>query len=342
MSDLERDRRWCRAMLPRVSRTFALNIRMLAGSFRDAVECAYLWCRVADTLEDGWPGTPDEIEERFALLRDAADGDDRAAGHLAAGAARLPHGGADVELVRGLPVAWRVLRSLDPADRAPLVEALHVMAAGMSRYASRAAARGTAIAYVDDEPELDDYCWVVAGCVGVMLTKLHARRSPAPDAAAEARRLELAPVVGRSLQLTNILLDWPHDVRRGRCYVPASWLRERSLGPADLVGRPRPEIAGIEGRLERLARGALARVPDYLGLIARGEARYRLFVLLPALWALRSIERAHRAPEFPWGEVRPKLTRAELLGAGATALLGGSLEELRRAAPALDPEPSPA
>ena len=329
-------------MLPRVSRTFALNIRLLAGSFRDAVECAYLWCRVADTLEDGWPGTPAEIAERFALLRDAADGDDRAAASLAADASRLPAGRADVELVVGLPTVWRVLQALEPADRAAIVEALHVMTEGMSRYAARAAARGTAVAYVDDEPELLDYCWVVAGCVGVMLTKLHARRSPAPDAAAEARRLELAPVVGRSLQLTNILLDWPHDVRRGRCYVPGSWLAERGLRPADLVGAPRPELAELEGRLERLARGALARVPDYLARIARREARYRLFVLLPALWALRSIERAQREPAFPWGEVRPKLTRAELWGAGATALLGGSLEELRRAAPGLEPEPSPA
>lgn len=341
MSDLDQDRRWCRVMLPRVSRTFALNIRLLAGSFRDAVECAYLWCRIADTLEDGWPGTPREIEERFARLGDSADGDDRAAERLAGDAARLPGGRADVELVAGLPVVWRVLRSLDREDRAAIVEALHVMAGGMSRYAARAAARGTAAAYVDDEAELLDYCWVVAGCVGVMLTKLHARRSPAPDAAAEARRLELAPVVGRSLQLTNILLDWPHDVRRGRCYVPGSWLAERGLAPADLVGAPRPELAELEVRLERLARGALARVPDYLALVARREARYRLFVLLPALWALRSIERARRDPTFPWGEVRPKLTRAELWGAGATAVLGGSLEELRRATTGLEPEPTP-
>src|SRR5678815_5208157 len=118
MSDLDRDRRWCRVMLPRVSRTFALNIRLLAGSFRDAVECAYLWCRVADTLEDGWPGTAAETEERFARLRLAAD------------AARLPQDRADVELVRGLPSAWRVLRSLDVADRQAIVEALHVMGAG--------------------------------------------------------------------------------------------------------------------------------------------------------------------------------------------------------------------
>src|SRR6185503_9835839 len=42
---IEADRAFCRAMLPRVSRTFAINIRVLAGSMRDAVTVAYLMCR---------------------------------------------------------------------------------------------------------------------------------------------------------------------------------------------------------------------------------------------------------------------------------------------------------
>ena len=48
---------WARTVLPRVSRTFAINIRVLRGSLGDAVRTAYLMCRVADTLEDVWPGT---------------------------------------------------------------------------------------------------------------------------------------------------------------------------------------------------------------------------------------------------------------------------------------------
>ena len=48
MTDLE----WCRSMLPRVSRTFAMGIQMLPQPFEPWVTVGYLLCRVVDTVED--------------------------------------------------------------------------------------------------------------------------------------------------------------------------------------------------------------------------------------------------------------------------------------------------
>src|SRR6202158_492517 len=39
-------------ILPHVSRTFALTTPQLPSSLRTAVTCAYLLCRIADTIED--------------------------------------------------------------------------------------------------------------------------------------------------------------------------------------------------------------------------------------------------------------------------------------------------
>jgi farnesyl-diphosphate farnesyltransferase len=39
-------------ILPHVSRTFALTIPQLPLGLRTAVTCAYLLCRIADTIED--------------------------------------------------------------------------------------------------------------------------------------------------------------------------------------------------------------------------------------------------------------------------------------------------
>jgi farnesyl-diphosphate farnesyltransferase len=143
-------------------------------------------------------------------------------------------------------------------------------------------------------------------------------------------------VVGQALQLTNILLDWPVDVRRGRCYVPAEWLAAHGLGAADLVDASRPGVSALARRLEDLARAALARVPDYLDTIPARHVRYRLFCLWPALWALGSLRQARRDPEFPWGARRPKLPRAELWGAAWSSLFavrdGRALRRLYAAA----------
>jgi farnesyl-diphosphate farnesyltransferase len=328
------DRRYCRAILPRVSRTFAVNIRVLSGTLGESVRTGYLLCRAADTLEDAWPG--DDVAGRFARFLAALDGDADAAVPLAEEArASLPHDAAarehaELDLVAHLSLVLRVHASLPAEHRAALADGVRTLATGMARYATRAAGRGADLPYLDTEAELDDYCWVVAGCVGVMLTRLYTIAYGADDAARQARRLELAPLVGRALQLTNILLDWPSDVRRGRCYVPAAWLAEHRLEPRDLVERERPEVRALAARLETKALAALARVPDYLDLIPAHHLRYRLFCLWPAVWAVRSLRHARSDREFPWGPRRPKLPRQEIVGTTVRSILtAGLVPDLR-------------
>ncbi|MFN8589718.1 MAG: squalene/phytoene synthase family protein [Candidatus Eisenbacteria bacterium] len=317
-------RAYCRRVLPRVSRTFALNIGWLDPGLRESVRLAYLLCRAADALEDSWPDTPAGIRERFTRFRAALDGDDAVAAALAAEAEHRAGGEEDLGLLTRLPLLLALLRTLPGGDRTLIGTAVHTMAEGMSRYAVRDAERGDGAPYLDDEAELHDYCWVVAGCVGVMLTgMLEARRPGDPDARRELRRT-LAPRVGEALQLTNILLDWPTDARRGRCYVPAAWLAETGLRPHELVGGERPEARALAERLGALAHDALDRVADYLDAIPRRHLRYRLFCLLPAVWARRSLVRALATPGFPTRAERPKLSRTELWTSAATALVAVS------------------
>jgi farnesyl-diphosphate farnesyltransferase len=44
--------KFCVETLPAVSRTFAINIRILKGELYRAVLVAYLFCRIVDTVED--------------------------------------------------------------------------------------------------------------------------------------------------------------------------------------------------------------------------------------------------------------------------------------------------
>ncbi|HXS83249.1 MAG TPA: squalene/phytoene synthase family protein [Methylomirabilota bacterium] len=317
MPALATERAWCREALLRVSRTFALNIRCLSGRMLESVRLAYLLCRAADALEDSWPGPPGEMASRFDALVGALEGDEAAAARLSRGATSL-NGRSDVTLLVRLPALLHVLAALDPHDADDIRRCVRTMALGMKRFATRAAERGPAVPYLDDDAELHEYCYVVAGCVGEMLTRLleHGLEDDRSDVA--ARRLALAPVVGEALQLTNILLDWPVDIRAGRCHVPASWLAGHGLTIRQLLSHS-DRARELSLRLAGLAHDALDRVPDYLDTIPTREHRYRLFCLLPALWARASLRLAMREPEFHSIARRPRLSRASVM---SEALMG--------------------
>ena len=71
--------RFAREILPAVSRTFALSVQLLRGELGRSVLCAYLLCRIADTLEDDGAAAPEDkarlLEEFLTCLDDAAVAD---------------------------------------------------------------------------------------------------------------------------------------------------------------------------------------------------------------------------------------------------------------------------
>jgi phytoene synthase len=75
-----------------------------------------------------------------------------------------------------------------------------------------------------------DYCVRVAGTVGVCMSALMGRR--------EALTLERACDLGIAMQLTNIARDIGEDAKRGRIYLPRTWLREAGIDPEIWLAAP--------------------------------------------------------------------------------------------------------
>ncbi|MEQ9500426.1 MAG: phytoene/squalene synthase family protein [Deltaproteobacteria bacterium] len=80
---------------------------------------------------------------------------------------------------------------------------------------------------VADDAELLEYCFRVAGTVGLMMCRLLG----AEDRAAEAHAIDL----GIAMQLTNICRDVGEDAARGRVYLPAARLDRHDGSVASVV-----------------------------------------------------------------------------------------------------------
>ncbi len=296
------DRVFCTAMLPGVSRTFALSIQALPEDLRDAVCVSYLLCRVVDTIEDDRrvePTLRQGLFDAFDLALAAATvGIAEGAAELERRAAEVSLGPTETErkLVGAAGAVFRVFAALPAAQRAAISPRVAEMARGMRAYALRADAEGGL--RLRDIPDLEKYCYYVAGTVGELLTDLFALTCNVD--AATRRELEARSIAfGLGLQLVNILKDVSEDIVRGDCFLPVETARELGLELERLlVPSERQKGLALLRLLSSRAREHLDRAEEYtllwpqtVAVPAGGDVR--LFCSVPlalALATLREIE----------------------------------------------------
>lgn len=82
---------------------------------------------------------------------------------------------------------------------------------------------------LEDEPALLTYAYGAAGTVGVMMCQLMNARDP-------DHSLAFAIDLGMAMQMTNIARDVLEDARRGRVYLPQTWMNEPITAEAIAAG----------------------------------------------------------------------------------------------------------
>lgn len=122
-----------------------------------------------------------------------------------------------------------------------------------------------------------DYCYHVAGVVGVMMARIMG--------VSDAPTLRRAQDLGLAFQLTNIARDVVEDADGGRVYLPGAWL--------DDAGVPRDQVASPAHR-EAVARTAQRLVAAAEPFYA--SARWGLRDLNPrSAWAIATARGVYRA-----------------------------------------------
>jgi len=302
LSQVESAEGFCRAMLPEVSRTFALNIPLLPAPLDLAVTVAYLLCRVADTLEDESVASARErrpLMEEFARLCALPPGwglaTDRFA--LRAVAALRPAAPvSEVRLVRGTTRVLETVNELPPWVRPAIAKCVREMTAGMAHVLEGVEQQGDALGLKDLDETLT-YCYYVAGTVGEMLTELFVGYS----ASVALRREDLASkaaAFGRALQLTNILKDIREDRERGSCWLPRTLMSRHGLTAESLLCHDhRAAALELLDELLAVAHREAEESLEYTLLLPREEKGIRLFCLWPLFFAVLTLRALRGNPE---------------------------------------------
>ena len=152
--------------------------------------------------------------------------------------------------------------------------------------------------------ELDEYTWLVAGCVGEFWTQLCASELPSAidPAVTTAQMQEWGARMGKGLQLINILRDIGEDTRDGRCYLPC----EPDQVPAEWR-------QSLQTCTEHLENGL-----SYVKHVAHGKLRYA--TALPLLLGIQTVAKMRAAP---WDKVLAgiKISRLDVASILAQAAL---------------------
>ncbi len=267
---------------------------LLPRAQRDGLAALYAFMRLVDDVADE---AHDLSAKHRGLANWRAALDDAATGNSRARTA-VPHGAPEV-----LPALVDTMRRYNMPTRY-----LHDLISG--------AEMDLTVRSYPTFDRLREYCYRVAGTVGLTCTHVFGFRDP--------RALDLAEKLGLAFQLTNILRDVHDDYALGRVYLPEEDLARFNVSPEDFA---RSEATlGVRELLRFEADRAWQCYEEGAALLALIDQESR-----PALWLLvhtysALLARIEELDFAVFGE-RVRLSRAEKLVFIAKARFGRITEE---------------
>lgn len=190
---LDRDYRYCEEIIKENSKTFYRAFSRLPKAKSRAIYAVYAYCRISDDIIDE-ENDLDRLMEYKGELDSFKEGE-----------------------TVDTPV-WRALR--DVFENYDMdIEPFYDMLEGQYRDAH--------FKNIETEEELEDYCYYVAGTVGLMILPIIAKEN-------HRKLRDTAIMLGKAMQLTNILRDIGEDYKKGRVYLSKEKLDKYGYTEDDL------------------------------------------------------------------------------------------------------------
>ncbi len=278
-------------LLESTSRSFYPTLKYLPKKVRGQIGLLYLLARVADTIADSKHGDTDELLRLLRSYNEVAQGKSDKLPDFSS-LAEIQDNPHEAELLRNVGDVVEGLEVYPKEDRERMLECLDIIVSGQILDLERfgPANEGGNISALNDNLELDDYTFRVAGCVGVFWTKMSLAHIISIPPEQEKEFFEKGVRFGKALQMINILRDIPEDLRFGRCYIPRQELDKHGMKPDDLltpnnIGKFRP----LYDEYLDLTNEHLDAAIEYIKMLPETQFRLKASCMLPVLIGQRTV-----------------------------------------------------
>lgn len=289
-------------MLDKVSRTFALSIKVLPRTLRESIGLAYLLFRVSDCLEDH---AELDVDQKVMLLElwAAILTGTNSAQELLDRITDLDNTDPEVYVAQHANYLIESLRRMPPELQDCMASRCAQSTMGMARWQRQGP-------YMDTIEEMDDYMHQVAGQVGYLVTDIFAWYST-PIRKHKAELLPLSREIGLGLQTVNIIRGLRKDYERGWVFVPRSYLDQVGI-TRDQFFSPHYEDKAfrVVNMLAVKAEEHLHHSLAYIAAFPRHLQRIRLACMWPLFFAVKTLTVCRTNIEVIRDEV--KITRQDV------------------------------
>lgn len=300
---------YCNVILPKVSRTFALGIEALKGPLKNSILTGYLLCRIADTIEDD-PKFNSEKKILFLNLFIKCFSDRKNIQSICELSAELKNDEAHLSLIKNTHRVFCLFDSLSANSQDILkrwvIEMTHGMILFISKHQNKIRIKSIT--------EYKQYCYYVAGTVGLMLTELWKEYAVFLGEKKYQILLQFSKIFGQGLQTINILKDMYWDWKiENSIYLPLDLLQHYGCNHENMYTPHLAQKSTLAAQeLICLSQENLLQSANYIQNIPKFHLRIRFFCILPLLLAFATLSKIKQADSLILAKEKIKLSRVEV------------------------------
>ena len=310
----------CWEILPKVSRSFSLCIKILPKPLNEQMMVSYLIYRIIDTIEDSKAplSVKRKLFDELIRLLSASKADSARIGHYAASLCTKLDYTYEKELLENTEAVLATYHSQPKKVRVSICKWGRTMANGMYEFQKKK---------IRTFADQDRYSYYVAGVIGNLFNDL-LHINAIIGIKLKRKLSRFARQFGLALQKVNILRDIAQDISSHRYYWPKKLLAKYGLDYNSLcLAENREKALAILREQVADARKYINAAMKYILMLPKNALRVRMFCLIPLFMAIESYAKCIDNWEIFDSQKKVKIGREQVTDIVAKSSLWGTSNE---------------